>query len=174
MVMEGFSHILKTHIHLHHKYTEEFTILYSLYCLSLQIATWVCVVTSGCPTNNEAFNQKLSCPLPNPSPVRQIEQEVDWGQETLKTIQSIPLCVNIEFVSAKSWVQGWRKQNRTRLYKRFWKKKEYQVLCLQCFLLMSSLSTAPWRSFWWLECGWHIPSFGSPPHSGRPVDKHRT
>lgn len=38
---------------------------------------------------------------------------------------------------------------------------------------MSSLSTAPWRSFWWLECGWHILFFGSPPHSGQPVNKHR-
>lgn len=39
--------------------------------------------------------------------------------------------------------------------------------------VMSSSSTAPWRSFWWLECGWHILFFGSPPHLGQPVNKHR-
>lgn len=37
-----------------------------------------------------------------------IGQEVDCGQETLKTIQSKLLWVNLEFLSTKSGVQGWR------------------------------------------------------------------
>lgn len=37
------------------------------------------------------------------------QQEAHWRQESLKTIQSKQLCVNIEFENTKSWVQWERK-----------------------------------------------------------------